>query len=88
MILVDSNVQMYLADAVHPRKSDAQWLLEKLVSGHQRLVTRGVSFCPGEKGYDEVRMVPNAMVNRKPATVALCAVRRGCNRLPAFCARA
>ncbi len=39
MILVDSNVPMYLVGAPHPHKSDAQRLLEKLVSDRQRLVT-------------------------------------------------
>lgn len=39
MILVDSNVPMYLVGAPHPHKSDAQRLLEKLVSERQRLVT-------------------------------------------------
>jgi len=34
---------------------------------------RGASFCPGEPGYDSVRTVPNAMVNRKPAIIARCA---------------
>lgn len=39
MILVDSNIPMYLVGAAHPHKSDAQQLLEKLVSERQRLVT-------------------------------------------------
>ena len=39
MILVDSNIPMYLVGAAHPHKSDAQRLLEKLVSQRQRLVT-------------------------------------------------
>jgi len=39
MILVDSNIPMYLVGAAHPHKSDAQRLLEKLVSERQRLVT-------------------------------------------------
>lgn len=39
MILVDSNIPMYLIGAPHPHKSDAQRLLERLVSEHQRLVT-------------------------------------------------
>lgn len=39
MILIDSNVPMYLVGAPHPRKSDAQRWLEKLVSERQRLVT-------------------------------------------------
>ncbi|MGA9039627.1 MAG: type II toxin-antitoxin system VapC family toxin [Terriglobales bacterium] len=39
MILIDSNIPMYLVGAPHPHKSDAQRLLEKLVSGRQRLVT-------------------------------------------------
>ena len=39
MILVDSNVPMYLVGAPHPHKTDAQRLLEKLVADRQRLVT-------------------------------------------------
>lgn len=39
MILVDSNVPMYLIGAAHPHKADAQRLLERLVSGRERLVT-------------------------------------------------
>jgi uncharacterized protein len=39
LILVDSNIPMYLVGAPHPHKSDAQRLLEKLVSERQRLVT-------------------------------------------------
>lgn len=39
MILIDSNIPMYLVGAPHPHKSDAQRLLETLVSDRQRLVT-------------------------------------------------
>jgi predicted nucleic acid-binding protein len=39
VILIDSNIPMYLVGASHPHKSDAQRLLEKLVSERQRLVT-------------------------------------------------
>lgn len=39
MILVDSNIPMYLVGAPHPHKSDAQRLLEKLVTDRERLVT-------------------------------------------------
>lgn len=39
MILIDSNIPMYLVGAAHPHKSDAQRLLETLVSERQRLVT-------------------------------------------------
>jgi predicted nucleic acid-binding protein len=39
MIFVDSNIPMYLVGAAHPRKVDAQRLLEKLVTERQRLVT-------------------------------------------------
>jgi len=39
VILVDSNIPMYLIGAPHPHKSDAQRLLERLVSERQRLVT-------------------------------------------------
>jgi len=39
LILVDSNIPMYLIGAPHPHKADAQRLLEKLISDRQRLVT-------------------------------------------------
>lgn len=39
MILVDSNVPMYLIGASHPHKVDAQRALERLVAEGQRLVT-------------------------------------------------
>jgi predicted nucleic acid-binding protein len=39
MILIDSNVPMYLVGADHPHKTDARRLLERLVSERQRLVT-------------------------------------------------
>ena len=39
MILVDSNVPMYLVGAPHPHKADAQTLLERLVTQEERLVT-------------------------------------------------
>ncbi|MBZ5657266.1 MAG: type II toxin-antitoxin system VapC family toxin [Acidobacteriia bacterium] len=39
MILIDSNIPMYLVGASHPHKADAQRLLEKLITNRQRLVT-------------------------------------------------
>ncbi len=39
MILIDSNIPMYLVGAPHPHKSDAQRWVEKLISDRQRLVT-------------------------------------------------
>lgn len=39
MILVDSNVPMYLVGAAHPHKHDARRLLEQLVSEGRSLVT-------------------------------------------------
>ncbi len=39
MILVDSNIPMYLVGAPHPHKADAQRLLEKLITDRQPLVT-------------------------------------------------
>jgi len=39
LILVDSNIPMYLVGAPHPHKADAQRLLEKLITDRQRLVT-------------------------------------------------
>jgi predicted nucleic acid-binding protein len=44
VILVDSNIPMYLVGAAHPHKSDAQRLLEKLLSDRQRLVTDAEAF--------------------------------------------
>ena len=39
MILIDSNIPMYLVGAPHPHKSDAQHRLERLLSDRKRLVT-------------------------------------------------
>jgi len=39
VILVDSNVPMYLVGAAHPHKADAQRLLEQLIAARERLVT-------------------------------------------------
>ena len=39
MILIDSNVPMYLIGAPHRHKTEAQRLLERLVSNRERLVT-------------------------------------------------
>jgi predicted nucleic acid-binding protein len=39
VILIDSNIPMYLVGASHPHKTNAQRLLEKLIREHQRLVT-------------------------------------------------
>jgi len=39
VILVDSNIPMYLIGSSHPHKIDAQRLLEKLIRDRQRLVT-------------------------------------------------
>ena len=39
MIFVDSNIPMYLIGAAHRHKTDAQRLLEKLLSERERLVT-------------------------------------------------
>ena len=39
MILVDSNIFMYLVGAPHPHKADAQRLLERLITERERLVT-------------------------------------------------
>lgn len=39
MILVDSNVPMYLVGAPHAHKADAQRLLERCLSARERLVT-------------------------------------------------
>lgn len=39
MILVDSNIPMYLVGAPHPHKADAQRLLESAIAARERLVT-------------------------------------------------
>jgi len=39
MILIDSNIPMYLIGSPGPLKTDAQRLLERLISERQRLVT-------------------------------------------------
>jgi uncharacterized protein len=39
VILLDSNVPMYLIGAAHPHKADAQRVLERLVSARERLVS-------------------------------------------------
>ena len=39
MILIDSNIPMYLVGAAHPHKADAQRLLEGCVTRGERLVT-------------------------------------------------
>jgi predicted nucleic acid-binding protein len=39
MILIDSNVPMYLVGASHPHKTDAQRLIERFISERRRLVT-------------------------------------------------
>ncbi len=39
MILVDSNVSMYLVGAEHPHKVDARRLLERAIAENRRLVT-------------------------------------------------
>lgn len=39
MILVDSNVPMYLVGGPHPHKADAQRLLEAAIAAGERLVT-------------------------------------------------
>ncbi len=39
MILVDSNIPMYLIGSPHPHKTDAQRLLEELIANRERLVT-------------------------------------------------
>ena len=39
MILVDSNIPMYLIGADHPHRADAKRLIERLIAERQRLVT-------------------------------------------------
>jgi uncharacterized protein len=39
VIFIDSNIPMYLIGAPHPRKAEAQILLERLIAANRRLVT-------------------------------------------------
>jgi predicted nucleic acid-binding protein len=39
VILIDSNIPMYLIGAPHPRKAESQILLERLVAAGERIVT-------------------------------------------------
>ncbi len=39
MILIDSNIPMYLVGASHPHKNDAQRLVERFIANRERLVT-------------------------------------------------
>jgi uncharacterized protein len=39
VIFIDSNIPMYLVGAPHPRKTDAQRLLERAIASGERLVT-------------------------------------------------
>lgn len=39
MTFVDSNIPMYLVGAAHPRKPEAQILVERLIANQERLVT-------------------------------------------------
>lgn len=39
MILIDSNIPMYLVGVAHPHKADARRLLEQCISERQRLVS-------------------------------------------------
>jgi len=39
VIFVDSNIPMYLIGAAHPKKTEAQVLLERLIAAGERLVT-------------------------------------------------
>jgi uncharacterized protein len=39
LIFVDSNIPMYLIGAAHPRKTEAQVILERLIARGERLVT-------------------------------------------------
>ena len=38
-----------------------------------RATLQGQTLCPGEPGYDSVRAIPNAMIDRRPAIIARCA---------------
>ena len=67
MIFVDSNIPMYLIGAPHPHKSDAQRLLEKLLSERARLVT-------DTEVLQEIlhRYVASCLMRLTAASIALC----------------
>ena len=44
MILIDSNIPMYLVGAAHPHKTDARLLLERCAEAGERLVTAAEVF--------------------------------------------
>ncbi len=56
MILVDSNIPMYLVGSPHAHKSDAQRLLEQLVIERQRLVTDA----------EVLQEIPHRLCRRQP----------------------
>ena len=37
-----------------------------------RAVMRGAVLCPGQDGYDTARIIPNAMIDRRPGVIARC----------------
>ena len=37
-----------------------------------RAMVRGAVLCPGQDGYDTARIIPNAMIDRRPAVIARC----------------
>jgi uncharacterized protein len=39
VIFVDSNIPMYLVGGAHPKKAEAQILIERLIAAGERLVT-------------------------------------------------
>jgi predicted nucleic acid-binding protein len=39
LIFIDSNIPMYLVGSAHPHKTEAQFLLERLIAAGKRLVT-------------------------------------------------
>jgi len=57
VILVDSNVPMYLVGPVHPRKTDAPQTLERLVAERERLVTDAPEGGPHVRHETRVRRV-------------------------------
>ena len=73
IVLVDSNVPMYLVGAAHPHKIDAQCMLERHIAAGDRLVT------DADFG---TRHAPVVAVMRAHAIESIMTFDRGFDRFP------